>query len=78
VAAVISIGAVVSATGMGPKLADGLLSILPLVPGAHFANFMISALWRHCSVRSRRSGHPAVLTPLASHLAAAATLRCRP
>jgi len=75
VAAVISIGSVVTATGMGPKLADGLLSILPLVPGAHFANFMtLGLLATLLGPITTQPGIPAVLTPLATHLAAAATL----
>jgi hypothetical protein len=60
---------------MGPKLADGLLSILPLVPGAHFSNFMVLGLLATLlGPITTQPGIPAVLTPLATHLAAAATL----
>ncbi|HNX05195.1 MAG TPA: anion permease [Opitutales bacterium] len=75
VAAIISIGAMVSATGMGQRLADGLLSILPLSPQAPFCNFMVLGLLAtFLGPVTTQPGIAAVLTPLTTHLAAASAL----
>ncbi|MFA5256839.1 MAG: SLC13 family permease [Opitutales bacterium] len=72
VAAIISIGAIVHASGMGAKIADALLTVLPLSHGASFGNFsLLGLLSTIMGPICTTPGIPAVLTPLAQHLAEA-------
>ena len=72
VAGVLGLGAVVSASGLGERLAELVTSVLPLAPGRDFANFLsLSALATLTALISTMPGVPAVLTPLAPDLAAA-------
>lgn len=75
VAAIISIGSLVGSSGMGTKLADALLSILPLSAAHPFLDFIILGLLATIlGVVTTQPGIPAVLTPLTAQLAAASAL----
>lgn len=72
-AAVLGVGAVVGASGLGEMLAQLLLSSLGLHPGADFANYMsLSVAWTILGVLFTVPGLPAVATPLAADVARAA------
>lgn len=75
VAAIISIGVVVSQTGMGERIATGVLAVLPLSPASPFMDFNILGLLSVVlGPVTTQPGIPAVLTPMATHLAAASGL----
>ena len=75
VAAIISIGVVVSGTGLGVRVADALLSVLPLSTSAHFLDFTVLGLLSTVlAPLTTQPGIPAVLTPMTMHLSAATGL----
>jgi di/tricarboxylate transporter len=72
VSAIISIGVVVSGTGLGTRVADMLLSILPLSPSTPYTDFTVLGLLSTLMAPlTTQPGVPAVLTPMTMHLAAA-------
>ena len=72
VACIISLGAVVSGTGLGTRVADALLHILPLQPDTPLGNFTILGLLATIlGPLTTQPGIPAVLTPMTAHLAQA-------
>lgn len=75
VAAIISIGVVVSKTGLGERIADDVLSFLPLSPTRPYTDFTIFGILASVlGPITTQPGIPAVLTPMATHLAAASGL----
>lgn len=70
VSAVIGMGMLVSASGLGRLLVERVLTVLPLAPGASFGNAMSQALLSIAvGFLTTVTGSPAVLTPLAGALA---------
>ncbi len=75
VAGILSLGVVISETGVGKALGGFLLAYLPLTPGQDLANFMsLAALGTLISTVTTAPGLSAVLGPLAPELAASAEL----
>ncbi|MCR6632398.1 MAG: SLC13 family permease [Magnetospirillum sp.] len=75
VAGIMGLGAVVDRSGLGARMAEAILAVMPLEPGAPFANFMgLSLLSSLVGMVTTLPGVPAVLTPLAGHMAEAAGL----
>ncbi|WP_138467749.1 SLC13 family permease [Poseidonocella sp. HB161398] len=72
VAGALTLGAVVSSSGLGGIIAGAALDTLPFAEGRGFANFMsLSLLAAGTSLFTTIAGVPAVLTPLAPELAGA-------
>jgi len=70
IAGILSLGAVIAETGVGRALGGYLLTLLPLAPGADFANFMsLAVLGTLTSTVTTAPGVSAVLGPLAPELA---------
>ncbi|WP_176085456.1 SLC13 family permease [Martelella sp. HB161492] len=68
-AGILSLGAVINATGLGTAIAHGLENALPLTPGRDFLNFMSLALMAFLTgMVTTLPGVPAVLAPLAAEL----------
>ncbi len=75
VAGIMGLGAVVSHSGLGEVLAAAVLDLLPLQAGAPATNFTaLSGLAIAIGMLTTVVGTPAVLTPLADEMAAAAGL----
>ncbi|WP_276330470.1 SLC13 family permease [Stella humosa] len=75
VAGILGLGTMVAQSGVGALVSGGLLSILPLQPGADFTNFVsLSASAALLALATTFPGVPAVMTPLATDLAAASGL----
>ena len=74
-AGIIGMGAVVASSGMGEALGRGFAQILPFSPNAPFTNFWLLGLMSTATcLVTTTTGVPAVLTPLASGLAAGSGL----
>jgi di/tricarboxylate transporter len=75
VAGIMGLGAVVDKSGLGARLAAAILDVVPLAPGAAFANFMgLSTVATIVGMVTTLPGVPAVLTPLAGDMAQASGL----
>lgn len=75
VAGIMGMGALVNYSGLGARLADAILTVLPLQPGAPFGNFMgLSVVSTLIGLITTLPGVPAVMTPLAGHMAEASGL----
>ncbi|MGE0719257.1 MAG: SLC13 family permease [Alphaproteobacteria bacterium] len=75
VAGILGLGAMVAQSGVGALVSRFLLSILPLQPGADFANFIsLTASAALLALATTFPGVPAVMTPLGPDLAAASGL----
>ncbi|WP_374445255.1 SLC13 family permease [Stella sp.] len=75
VAGILGLGTMVAQSGVGALVSGGLLSILPLQPGADFTNFLsLTASSALLALATTFPGVPAVMTPLAPDLAAASGL----
>lgn len=75
VAAIISLGAVITHAGLGQRLAAWVLDVTALVPGSAAANFaQLCSLSSVVGLLTTLPGVPAILTPLSGDLAAAAGL----
>ncbi|MGE5506013.1 MAG: SLC13 family permease [Actinomycetota bacterium] len=75
VAGIMGLGALVDKSGLGGRLAEALLSVVPLEPGAAMQNFAsLSLVSTVVGVLTTLPGVPAVLTPLADHMAQASGL----
>jgi len=75
VAGIISIGPMLVDTGMGEVLGRYILGVLPIEPGADFRNFLsLSGLSIIAGVAATTPAVPAVITPLAADMAAAAEM----
>lgn len=78
VSAVLGLGMLVSASGLGSILVERVLTVLPLTPGAFFGNAMSQALLSIAvGCLTTVTGSPAVLTPLAGALADASGFTLR-
>lgn len=72
VSGALALGAVVTSTGLGPVIAQHVVSALPLEDGHRFLNFLsLSTLGIVTSVFTTMAGLPAVLGPMAQDLAKA-------
>lgn len=72
VAGVIGMGALVADAGLGRHLSGVLFGAAPLVPGADFRNFLIvAAAGMATGLAATVPGQPAIMTALASDIAAA-------
>lgn len=72
VTGIISMGAVATEAGLGKLIAQHLLSVLPLIPGAGFSNFAaIVGLGIGVGTVTTLPAAPAVMSPLAEGIAAA-------
>lgn len=72
VAGALTLGMVVSSSGLGRIIADQVFTALPFVEGRDFVNFAsLSVLASGMSIFTTMAGVPAVLTPLAPDLAEA-------
>lgn len=75
VAGIMGLGTVVDHSGLGAKMAQALLDVLPLSPGRDVANFAsLSVVATVTSMLTTLPGAPAVLTPLADEMARASGL----
>jgi len=75
VAGIMGLGALVSQSGLGARLAGMILSVLPLSPGHDAANFAsLTLLSTLVGMITTLPGVPAVLTPLAQQMATASGL----
>jgi len=75
VAGIMGLGAVVAHSGLGARIAQGFLTILPLTPGDSAGNFAsLAALSTGLGLAVTLPGVPAVLTPLAGEMARASGL----
>lgn len=75
VAGIMGLGAVVDKSGLGARLAQAILAVLPLAPDSPAANFAsLAALSTVVSMFTTLPGAPAVLTPLAGEMARASGL----
>jgi di/tricarboxylate transporter len=75
VAGIMGLGALVDKSGLGAHLAEALLAVLPLQPGAAASNFAsLSLVSTVVGVVTTLPGVPAVLTPLAERMASASGL----
>lgn len=69
VAGALTLGTVVTTSGLGALVASRVLDLLPLREGADFVNFLsLSLLSTITSIFTTMAGAPAVLTPLAPQL----------
>lgn len=72
VAGIMGLGALVDKSGLGARLAQAILDVLPLAPGHDVTNFVsLSAMSTLVSMFTTLPGGPAVLTPLAGEMAKA-------
>lgn len=75
VAGILGLGAMVSHSGVGSKMANGFISMLPIKEGSSFLNYMsLSLTAMGTGVVTTLPGVPAVLTPLADKLSLASGL----
>jgi di/tricarboxylate transporter len=75
VAAILSLGALIADSGLGPIMGAALAEFLPLVPGENAANVLSLALGGGLlSLATTMPGLPAVMVPLSEPLAAASGL----
>lgn len=75
VAGIMGLGAVVDKSGLGARLAEAILTVLPLAPGQPVTNFAsLAAISTLVSILTTLPGAPAVLTPLAGEMAKASGL----
>ena len=72
IVAVVAIGAIVSRSGLGGIVSDRLFSAVTFVEGADFLNLaIVSAIGMVMSLLAGVPGQPAIMTPLATEIAAA-------
>jgi anion transporter len=72
VAGIMGLGALVGSSGLGLRLAEAILTLLPLSPGNDVGNFAgLAALSTLLGLATTLPGVPAVLTPMTGHLAEA-------
>ena len=72
VGGVIGLGAVVDKSGLGGVMADSILTMIPLRPESLFGNFLgLGLIGTLVSMLTTLTAAPAVLTPLAQHMAQA-------
>lgn len=70
VAGIIGLGAVATSTGLGAWVADQILTVLPLEPGAHGRNYAtIVAIGMIVGLLTTLPAQPSVMAPLAQHMA---------
>jgi len=70
ISAILGLGAIINATGLGAMLGDLLTSVMPLAPDRDFINFVSLTLSAFLTgILTTLPGVPAVLTPLAGELA---------
>jgi Sodium:sulfate symporter transmembrane region len=75
VAGIMGLGAMVNKSGLGARLAEALLTVLPLAPGHDVTNFIsLAGISTLVSMLTTLPGAPAVLTPLAGEMAHASGL----
>ena len=75
VAGVLGLGALVAHGGVGDLLAKSVIPLLNLSPGEHVWNFAaVAGLSSVLAMFATQPGVPAILTPLAGHMAEAAAL----
>jgi di/tricarboxylate transporter len=75
VAGILGVGSVIAYSGLGRSFALAAGALLPLSPGADAANFAsLAAMGSALALVTTMPGTPAVMTPLAGELAAAAGL----
>ena len=75
VAGIMGLGLLVDKSGLGRLLASAILGVLPLQPGSPVMNFAsLSTLSTVVGLATTVPGAPAVLTPLAGHMAEASGL----
>lgn len=75
VAGIMGLGAMVSQSGLGARLAGAILTVLPLAPGHPVANFAgLATVSTLIGLVTTLPGVPAVLTPLAGQMAQASGL----
>lgn len=75
VAGIMGLGAVVDQSGLGARLAQAILAVLPLSPNHPAMNFTsLAAMSTLVSIFTTLPGSPAVLTPLAGEMAKASGL----
>jgi di/tricarboxylate transporter len=75
VAGIMALGALVDKSGLGLRMAEALLAVMPLEPGHPVANFAsLAGISTLISMFTTLPGAPAVLTPLAGEMAKAAGL----
>ncbi len=75
VAGIMGLGALVNQSGLGARLAEAILAVLPLAPGHAVTNFVsLATISSLVSVLTTLPGAPAVLTPLAGEMARASGL----
>ncbi|MBI3445890.1 MAG: anion permease [Magnetospirillum sp.] len=73
VAGIMGLGAMVDKSGLGARLAQGILEVLPLAPGHAITNFAsLASISTLVSIVTTLPGAPAVLTPMADEMARAA------
>ncbi|WP_409522431.1 SLC13 family permease [Nitrincola sp. MINF-07-Sa-05] len=70
ISAILGLGAIINATGLGAMLGEALINVLPLAPGRDFVNFISLILSAFLTgIFTTLPGVPAVLTPIAGDLA---------
>jgi len=75
VAGIMGLGAMVASSGLGQRLAESVIPLLPLAPGNPVGNFIgLTILSTVVSLVTTLPGAPAVLTPLTAQLAEASGL----
>ncbi len=75
VAGVLGLGALLAHSGLGAHLAQALTHVLPLAPGHNLLNYVsLTATSMVTGIVATLPGVPAILTPLAGHLARSAGL----
>jgi di/tricarboxylate transporter len=75
VAGIMALGSLVDSSGLGSRLAEAILSVLPLHPDAPATNFAaLASVSTLVSLATTLPGTPAVLTPLALKMAQASGL----
>jgi hypothetical protein len=75
VGGVISLGAIVNQSGLGERLAETILSVVPLQPNQPMENFFsLSLIGTVMCLLATLTAAPAVLTPLAGHIVQATGL----
>ena len=75
VGGVIGLGALVDKSGLGGRLAEAILAVIPLHPDAPVQNFFgLGLIGTLVSMVTTLTAAPAVLTPLAGHMAQASGL----
>lgn len=75
VAGVLGLGALIAHSGLGTRLAEHLITLLPLEPGNSLINFVsLTVTAMVTGILTTVPGVPAILTPLADRIAASAGL----